>query len=63
MMNKQVFINSVNNLKSTTPAEKLIIEYFIKNDAQTVQDLCFCFLVSWHQWFPPLILMDTCHSN
>ncbi|ENM5775591.1 MurR/RpiR family transcriptional regulator [Vibrio mimicus] len=30
-MNKQVFINSVNSLKSITPAEKLIIEYFIKN--------------------------------
>ncbi|KQA15937.1 MurR/RpiR family transcriptional regulator [Vibrio metoecus] len=30
-MNKQVFISSVNNLKSITPAEKLIIEYFIKN--------------------------------
>lgn len=30
-MNKQMFINNVNNLKSITPAEKVIIEYFIKH--------------------------------
>lgn len=30
-MNKQVFVDNVNNLKSMTPAERQIVEYFIKN--------------------------------